>query len=248
MPNVHSFGPHTPDFTMLRRPTTQDSLDNSFLSQEITSNTKCKILQGLWSLAVDHVDSRKSKNYTPYFAYYTKQCNTASHDNGRHLTARTHKDILDIAEQIKSGNSRDEIQNWLKSTLPAPGYTTAEMIDGSIDLTARLLLMMDIGDLKFGFFSQAQLLWTAGSLENWLHKYFEEPQILDHEHVKLEMIFNARNLVRIAGFDIQWTDNLADHLRIMSEDDKKVAIFHQASFLENQRDKYEAILEILKPC
>jgi hypothetical protein len=122
------------------------------------------------------------------------------------------------------------------------------MIDGSIDLTARLLLMMDIGDLKFGFCSQAQLLWTAGSLEDWLQEYFEEPQTLDHEHVKVEMIFNARKLVRIAGFDIQWTDNLAAHPRIMSEDDKKVAIFHQASFLEHQRDKYGAVLVILKPC
>jgi hypothetical protein len=222
---------------MLRRPTTQDSIENSVLSQEITSSTKSKILQSLWSLDVESVDPQKSKNYTPYFAYYTKQCNTAFHDNGRHLTARTHKDILDIAEQIKSGKSRDEIRNWLKSTLPAPGCPTAEMIDGSIDLTARLLLMMDIGDLKFGFCSQAQLLWIAGSLEDWLHEYSEEPQTLFHDHVKLEMIFNARNLVRIAGFDIQWTDNLADHLRIMSEDDKKVAIFHQASFLEHQRDK-----------
>jgi hypothetical protein len=107
------------------------------------------------------------------------------------------------------------------------------MIDGSIDLTARLLLMMDIGDLKFGFCRQAQLLWIAGSLEGLLYAHFEEPQILNHEHVKLEMIFNARNLVRITGFEIQWTDNLADYLRIMSEDDKKVAIFHQASFLEH---------------
>jgi hypothetical protein len=61
---------------------------------------------------------------------------------------------------------------------------------------------------------------------------------LDNEHVKLEKIFIARNLGRIAGIEIQFTNNLADHLRLMNEDDKKVTIFHNASFLIGQRKKY----------
>ncbi len=59
----------------------------------------------------------------------------------------------------------------------------------------------------------------------------------DNENVKLEKIFSALNLGRIAGMEIQFTNNLADHLRVMSEDDKKVAIFHNASFLISQRNK-----------
>jgi len=54
--------------------------------------------------------------------------------------------------------------------------------------------------------------------------------------VKLEKIFNARNLGRIAGIEIEWTKNLADHLRLIDED-RKVAIFHHATYLECQLKK-----------
>lgn len=50
--------------------------------------------------------------------------------------------------------------------------------------------------------------------------------------VKLEKLFNAYNLSRIAGIEIVWTSNLSDHLR-RQEDDTRVAVFHHAFFLEN---------------
>jgi len=50
------------------------------------------------------------------------------------------------------------------------------------------------------------------------------------DHVKLEKIFNAMNLEHIAGIEVRWTSNLADHLR-MRDDDKAVEIFHYATFL-----------------
>jgi hypothetical protein len=53
------------------------------------------------------------------------------------------------------------------------------------------------------------------------------------EHVKLEKLFNAYNLSRIARIEVVWTSNLADHLR-MQDDDTRVAIFQHAFFLENQ--------------
>jgi hypothetical protein len=56
------------------------------------------------------------------------------------------------------------------------------------------------------------------------------PQTMMRENVKLEKIFNARNLERIAGIEIRWTSNLVDHLR-MRNDDTAVEIFHYASFL-----------------
>ena len=63
------------------------------------------------------------------------------------------------------------------------------------------------------------------------------PPACTHRHIKLEKQFNALNLHRIAGIRIFWTDNLADHLRMMN-DDKTVAIFYHASFLEYQKHKY----------
>jgi hypothetical protein len=57
-----------------------------------------------------------------------------------------------------------------------------------------------------------------------------------HDSIKLEKSFNALNVQRIGGIKIWWTNNLADHLRMM-DDDKAVFVFHHASFLEHQVDK-----------
>jgi hypothetical protein len=80
-------------------------------------------------------------------------------------------------------------------------------------------------------------MWTSDPLEEFIHAYFNAPRALGQETVKLEKIFNARNLGRIAGIEIEWTNNLADHLRL-TDGDKKVAIFHHASFLECQLKRY----------
>jgi hypothetical protein len=220
----------------------QNSLDNSLLSH-LPSGLKYSILNNLWGFTVNKTDllASQSKNFDAYFAYYSRQCITALHDDGRHISARTHQDIINIADQLKSGRTREDIHNLLSSNIPAPKPTNeAEMIDSSIDLTVRLLLMIEVGDLKFGFSGQTPLTYE-GSLEGWIHEYFalNQQPTLDCVNVKLECLFNARNMERIAGFEIQWTDNLADHLRIVSEDDKKVTMFHHGLFLETQREKYD---------
>jgi hypothetical protein len=57
--------------------------------------------------------------------------------------------------------------------------------------------------------------------------------------VKLEKLFNARSLERIGGISIDWTNNLADHLRVKDDrnDKIKVAIFHYASFLKTLKKR-----------
>ncbi|KAH6675929.1 hypothetical protein B0J14DRAFT_477619, partial [Halenospora varia] len=55
------------------------------------------------------------------------------------------------------------------------------------------------------------------------------------EAVKLERIFNATNLEQIAGIEVRWTSNFADHLR-MRGDDKAVGIFRYATFLKLQQN------------
>lgn len=62
-------------------------------------------------------------------------------------------------------------------------------------------------------------------------KHFYAPRVLGQDSVKPEKIFNARNLARITGIEIEWTNNLANHLSLVDED-KKVAIFHHALFLD----------------
>ncbi|KAH8652115.1 hypothetical protein BX600DRAFT_516190 [Xylariales sp. PMI_506] len=47
-------------------------------------------------------------------------------------------------------------------------------------------------------------------------------------------LFTVQNLVRIAGINIIWTDNLADHLRL-ADNGSSLFIFHHASFLKFQQ-------------
>lgn len=165
-----------------------------------------------------------------YFKYYIYQCGLALYDYGNHISARTHEDIIRVAQHLKEPLRRDEIQ----ALLPRPSPPNEiEKLDGSINLAARLLLMIDFGSQQYGFSGRKPLIWDDNSLEGFVIDYFSQTPALGHERVKLEKMFNARNLGRIAGIEIHWTDNLADHLRV-SDEDKKVEVFHYASFLEYQ--------------
>ncbi|KAF4624242.1 hypothetical protein G7Y89_g13932 [Cudoniella acicularis] len=110
----------------------------------------------------------------------------------------------------------------------------AEIIDDSINLGVRILLMVRTG----GFLTIGRLIalsgetkvgWKDAQLADIIYKHFTHQKFIK-QHVKLEKIFNARNLERIAGVEIRWTSNLADHLR-MQDEDKAVEVFHYASFL-----------------
>lgn len=212
-----------------------DSLDTLIHVSPISIDAKCEILRHLWDLDVYPSQFYDSDcDYDIYFSYYTEQCSDALHDGGRHVSVRKHRDIVDIAAQIKDSLTRDAIKQKLRSKLSVPKPANEDrLLDGSINLVARLLLMMELGCLQYGFTGQRQLSWTADSLEEFISEYFDTPRSLVQGSVKLEKLFNARNLGRIAGIEIMWTKNLADHLRLIDED-KRVAIFHYASFLECQ--------------
>jgi len=92
--------------------------------------------------------------------------------------------------------------------------------------------MINIGDFQKILMPGRPISWSQGSLQNLITSIFCEKNVLK-ERVKLEKLFNAHNLSRIAGIQIVWTSNLADHLR-MQDDDTRVAVFHHVFFLENQ--------------
>lgn len=72
------------------------------------------------------------------------------------------------------------------------------LLSSSVDLTARLVSMMDIGALQYAFSGRKSMAWNRGSLKDLVNDYFSDSFKLGHD-VKLEEIFNARNLDRIAS-------------------------------------------------
>ena len=211
-------------------------LESHFQSSPIYTHTQSEIIEQFWGpnafpKQLHNGEASSKLSLDLYFDYYTDQCGLAMHDGGRHISARTHQSIIDIVQHLKEPLSREALRQLLP--MPNPPNET-EKRDGSIDLAARLLLMIDFGSLRYGFSGRKQLVWDRSSLKEFVHDHFSVPLTLSHGHVKLEKTFNARNLGQIAGIEIVWTNNLADHLRMIDED-KKLYIFHHASFLEYQQ-------------
>jgi hypothetical protein len=94
--------------------------------------------------------------------------------------------------------------------------------------------MMRFGIAKHQISPRRYLEWEAGSLQDFVHQYFKEPPKLSCEQVLLPKSFDAWAIATIAGVEIAFTDNLADHL-LLVEDDAKLLVFHHASSLEYHR-------------
>lgn len=220
---------------------------NDLHKTPISAQVRSEIIRGFLHQNPSVRGKHSTLDWDTYFVYYTKQCIQALHDRGRHVSVRTHQDILDIIYHLEDLSTKDAIKTILKPKLTAPkSEKEAEtLLEGSINLAARLLLMMDIGVHPLGFSGRRELNWSEGSLKDFVHKHFEQPQVLRHENIKLEKIFTARNLDRMTGIKIEWTDNIAEHLRIVGDEDKKVAIFHYASFLKRHK-RYSYLFIILR--
>ena len=197
----------------------------------IDSRTRRAIIERFWSPAYLPV-YHQSPDWNPFFAYYEGQCRAALTEGGRYVMARTHRDILSLIHSFEEHTSREVIKENLRGKLQTPGRPNEEeIVDGAIDLAARLYLMVNVAAEARNTFGQTRLQWTAGSLKQCVQTHFEEPQILSDVGLRLAPIFTAANLDYIGGFLIVSTDNLADHLRLMDRDGT-IAVFCNVFFLQ----------------
>lgn len=198
----------------------------------INHRTKHEIKEHFWPPTTLPRYQQDSLDWEPYFKYYARQCQAALIDRGRFVMAKTHLDILDLIRRFDEAASRESIKESLRLKLSARVRSNEdEILNGAIDLAARLYLMVNIAVDARTISEQTRLQWETGNLKQCLQNHFGERQILSNSGFRLEPIFTAANLERIAGIRIVPTDNLADHLRLMDRDDT-VAVFCNASFLK----------------
>lgn len=172
----------------------------------------------------------------PYFRYYSQQCSTALLNAGQHVSARTHDDLVKVVRMIRATDDRQSIFGEIERKLKNRNLVVKDqMIEGTIDLAARLYSMSNIGELPNALVGGNVIRWTANSLQSCLAQQFSGQPEASAEPVRFEKIFNAHNLTRVAGLRIKWISDLNDHLR-MTDDDRTVAIFHHASFLRLHRN------------
>jgi hypothetical protein len=209
-------------------------------------SSRREIAAQFWDSSLD-TDPSISGMDDPYFAYFEKQCRLARRHDDDETPLCTQQNICDIVRRLKAGEGRETIRDAL-ALKTSDGLTIqkpdAKPYHYAIDLTVRLWLMVCVGKLPRGVAGQTAITWQHGALGPLLAAHFHHELILT-DQVKLEKVFNAMNIERIADVDIRWTPNLVDHLRFIEDGKKPVLnIFHHAAFLKLQRNKQVALVDL----
>jgi hypothetical protein len=174
-----------------------------------------------------------------YFRYYLESMQSSGLD-GSSLCRQRISNLVGLLK--RPDTTRASIETLVKKEFSVDdGDDSVELLRDALNLAVRLLLMIPIGPfLATGagitVSGETYLSWKEGTIAQFVNTEIS-PQTSMKERARLEKGFNARNLKRIAGIEIRWTTNLADHLR-MRHDDTIVEIFHYASFLRFHQDWY----------
>ena len=199
----------------------------------LSSKTKQAILDVIFDYHSDgDIDPAIFIPSDGYFSFYTRIVEGCR----ARVTPETHQDIANLVNLVKHPEStRNSVEDVLRNKfLDLEPEDRDEILESWISLATRLLLMVPTRRLltagrSITVSGETKMNWKDGTIKDLVNKEFVH-QTAMKDAVKLEKIFNARNLERIAGLEVRWTSNLADHLR-MRDDDTAVEIFHYASFL-----------------
>ena len=179
---------------------------------------------------IDH-----SANLDAYFRdWFEEQCDAATGQ----VSVHTHRETLRIISFLQANLSRADIVTKLHVQCD-----DEDLVAASIDLAARIWLTLSIGTLPNSQSPGTSVAWNDGRLSSTVHSLWSLPQLSDS--IKLPKSFNAANIEKIVGIKIEWTSNLVDHLRL-EDDDTKVLIYHQMSFLELHQQDSRLVLILVQ--
>lgn len=202
----------------------------------VSQDAKIAIFENLWPSQFATTDEEGFAGWDAYFSFYARECNAALVDEGKYFCARTHEDVVRIARLLITEPTKENIETSIRRDLVGvrPSEEQKQMIDSSIVVAVRILSMVNVGYIPSEIPCRLDICWRDGSLANAIHSHFDTaPEHLD-DNVILGQDFTARNIDRVSGIGIIWTDNLADHLRLV-ERDKKVCMFQHVPFLKRMK-------------
>jgi len=208
--------------------TSLDPLDWPLAStHSLALSVRRDIINEIFNLSLTEQDFRcRDAGLSAFFDdWFEEQCEAAASQ----LSVRTHRELLQVVAHIQS----TEKLRTSSSTAKTPPELAP--INASLTLAVRIWLSTSIDSLQHFVTPGHSVLWNSGrSLGDAIDDAFS-PKGQSTEMVQLPKAFTAANLEKISGIQVQWTSNLADHLS-MKDDDTKVMLFYQASFLELHRE------------
>ena len=199
-------------------------LDVALSLQPIPSSVRHTIISAIFDTTAHDTDVESLSAYFQH--WYEDQCRHLA--SNREISIRTHQELVEIVALLKTeDNSRLTVKNKLGLGPSAPEAQQL-LVDGSIDLAARILLLLSVGAFRQSQTIGRNLEWREGSLQSKVAEIFPKSEFSGT--IRLPRIFNASNLEKLAGLKIRWTSNLADHL-LLSDDNQMVDLFHQITAL-----------------
>lgn len=206
----------------------------------IPKETTRGLLCQLWGNPITPTIEGDLCSMQPYFQYYSTQCRQFLLDGGMHVSVSTHNDVVSLANIIRQDRERSDVLQC---------HTKAAHTDAancSINLCARLLLMVAIGEPPNGLQGPNTIHWDIGTLAVFTERCFGVQHQLSPENAQISKMLTVVNLQKIGGLEIEWTWNLADHLRLV-DDDRKILVFRCVSYLNFQNKHFASRPPLLFP-
>lgn len=222
-------------------------------------NLRSKILLGIWGERANI----EQQAFNAYFQYFTRECE-AWRLSGCPIAIQTYRDLLELVEHLKT-HRRDvrgspsiyaffppcpppdrQVQPQSLPLSPTQMLSPLSMrcsgcerdgVKNAIDLTVSLWLMLNIATPGLRSFpGRSYLVWReTESLNDFIERSLPVNRPISIAS-RWPQSLNLYNLERIGGFEIVWTDHLADHL-FLDEDLGTIKIYHHVCVLQSHQTR-----------
>jgi hypothetical protein len=232
----------------------------------LSSSLQIKIINSFWRTrsSPPQPSDLLIEQYSTYFQYFASECR-AWKLSGVPIAIQTYRDLLDLVQHLKDNRMEKRASPQIlvffppvavqraRIEYPAQPPTRDEMglplatrhkqsdresVRNSIDFTVRLWLMLNVGAPQLTFQpGKSSLSWDdSESLQSFVEATFP-PSQPHRDGLYWMKSMNTVNLHQIGGFEIIWTDSLADHL-LLNEDLETISIYHHVSILQAYKNAH----------
>ena len=228
-----------------------------FSKSTLDADLRSKIVLGIWGQRV----KIEQDAFNAYFQYFTRELE-AWRLSGCPVAIQTYRDLLELVEHLKIHRlerrdsasiddffppssprgshvevrslplSPDQLLSPLRTRIPE---CERDGVKNAIDMAVCLCLMLNIATPGHIFFpGRSYLAWRGDeSLTDFVKRSFLDPQQTSVA-LRWPQSLSLHNLERIGGFEIVWTDHLADHL-FLDEDLGTIKVYHHACVLQSHQ-------------
>ncbi|KAF2632386.1 hypothetical protein BU25DRAFT_331008, partial [Macroventuria anomochaeta] len=176
------------------------------------------LINNLWQSDVQ-ISPEQTSDWNAYLMSYRDECKKAMKGSGDDVTIREHQDIIDIANGLEKGRTKEELRQILVGCYAQKRQDDVlkRIAERSIRLAVRLVAMVDVGPIsQEPNPGHTPLSWIKALLGNYFTESCSVP-----DTPEFGKLFHALNIRRYAGLKIKWTGTT-------------LCVFHHVAFLRGQ--------------